>query len=125
MENTLDVSQVVLSRSNETVPGTFSLADGTTLQYGTKDCTYVFTPNDNTNYETVTGTVSITITDTNAPTATYKVGTDEWKQFINTITFGHFCKDYTTVDITYSDEESGVADKQYYISDVEITNTGI
>lgn len=123
MENTLDVSQVVLSRSNETVPGTLSLAEGTTLQYGIHDYTYVFTPNDNTNYETVTGTVSITITDTNAPTATYKVGTDGWKQFINTITFGHFCKDYTTVDITYSDEGSGVADKQYYISDVEITNT--
>ena len=123
MENTLDVSQVVLSRSNETVPGTLSLAEGTTLQYGIHDYTYVFTPNDSTNYETVTGTVSITITDTNAPTATYKVGTDEWKQFINTITFGHFCKDYTTVDITYSDEGSGVADKQYYISDVEITNT--
>ena len=121
--NTLDVSEVVLSRSNETVPGTLSLADGTTLQYGTKDYTYVFTPNDNTNYETVTGTVSITITDTNAPTATYKVGTDGWKQFINTITFGHFCKDYTTVDITYSDEGSGVADKQYYISNEEITNT--
>ncbi|MBP3569394.1 MAG: leucine-rich repeat protein, partial [Lachnospiraceae bacterium] len=123
MENTLDVSQVVLSRSNETVTGTLSLADGTTLQYGIHDYTYVFTPNDNTNYETVTGTVSITITDTNAPTATYKVGTDGWKQFINTITFGHFCKDYTTVDITYSDEGSGVADKQYYISEEEITNT--
>ena len=123
MENTLDVSQVVLSRSNETVPGTLSLAEGTTLQYGIHDYTYVFTPNDDTNYETVTGTVSITILDTNKPTATYKVGTDEWKQFINTITFGHFCKDYTTVDITYSDEGSGVADKQYYISDVEITNT--
>ncbi len=123
MENTLDVSQVVLSRSNETVPGTLSLAEGTTLQYGIHDYTYVFTPNDNTNYETVTGTVSITIKDTNAPTATYKVGTDEWKQFINTITFGHFCKDYTTVDITYSDEGSGVADKQYYISEEEITNT--
>jgi len=123
MENTLDVSEVVLSRSNETVPGTLSLAEGTTLQYGIHDYTYVFTPNDNTNYETVMGTVSITISDTNAPTATYKVGTDGWKQFINTITFGNFCKDYTTVDITYSDEGSGVADKQYYISDVEITNT--
>ena len=123
MENTLDVSQVVLSRSNETVSGTLSLAEGITLQYGTKDYTYVFTPNDNTNYETVTGTVSITITDTIAPTATYKVGTEGLKQFINIITFGHFCKDYTTVDITYSDVGSGVADKQYYISNEEITNT--
>ncbi len=122
MENTLDVSQVVLSRSNETVPGTLSLAEGTTLQYGIHDYIYVFTPNDNINYETVTRTVSITITDTNAPTATYKVGTDGWKQFINTITFGHFCKDKTTIDITYSDEGSGVADKQYYISEEEITN---
>ncbi len=123
MVNTLDVSQVVLSRTNETVPGTLSLAEGTTLQYGIHDYTYVFTPNDNTNYETVTETVSITISDTNAPTATYKVGTDGWKQFINAITFGHFCKDNTTVEITYGDEGSGVADKQYYVSEEEITNT--
>lgn len=122
MENTLDVSEVVLSRSNETVPGTLSLTEGTILQYGIHDYTYVFKSGD-ANYNDVEGTVSITIKDTNAPTATYKVGTDGWKQFINTITFGHFCKDYTTVDITYSDEGSGVADKQYYISDVEITNT--
>ncbi len=122
MKNTLDISNVVLSRTDGTISGTLSLKEGTELAYGTNDYTYVFKSGD-ANYNDVEGTVSITISDTNKPTATYKVGTDEWKQFINTITFGHFCKDYTTVDITYSDEGSGVADKQYYISNEEITNT--
>ena len=122
MKNTLDISNVVLSRTDGTISGTLSLKEGTELAYGIHDYTYVFKSGD-ANYNDVEGTVSITITDTNPPTATYKVGTDDWKQFINTFTFGHFCKDYTTVDIIYSDEGSGLADTQYCISDVEITNT--
>lgn len=61
--------------------------------------------------------------DKTAPAAQYQIGTDGWKQFINTITFGLFCKDYKTVDIEYTDDLSGVAEKQYYISREEITNT--
>lgn len=61
--------------------------------------------------------------DKTAPSAQYQIGTNGWKQFINTITFGLFCKDYKTVDIEYTDELSGVAEKQYYISSEEITDT--
>lgn len=61
--------------------------------------------------------------DKTAPSAQYQIGTNGWKQFINTITFGLFCKDYKTVDIEYTDELSGVAEKQYYISSDEITDT--
>ncbi len=61
--------------------------------------------------------------DKTAPSAQYQIGTNGWKQFINTITFGLFCKDYKTVDIEYTDDLSGVAEKQYYISSEEITNT--
>lgn len=61
--------------------------------------------------------------DKTAPSAKYQIGTDGWKQFINTITFGLFCKDYKTVDIEYTDDLSGIAEKQYYISSEEIIDT--
>lgn len=55
------------------------------------------------------------------PTAEYQIGTDGWKKFINTISFGLFCKDYKTVEIKYNDENSGVATKQYYIASAELS----
>ncbi len=123
LEDTLDVGEVSLSRTNENPAGTLELTDDT-LQYGTHTYNWKFTPDDTANYNTITGTVDITVSDTKAPTATYQIGTDGWKQFINTITFGSFCKDYKTVEISYSDEGSGVANKQYYISSKELENTG-
>ena len=131
LNNTLDVSQVQLSRTNETVSGTLSLGEGATLQYGSNNCTYLFIPDDEANYKSVTGSVTVTVNDTIAPTAKYQIGVDGWKQFVNTISFGLFCKDYKTVEITYSDVEaedgssSGVKTKQYYIADKELTSDEI
>ena len=128
LNDTLDVSKVRLIRTDNTLAGTLKLQDGVTLTYGTNEYTYVFTPDDS-NYKQIEGAVSITVNDTIAPTASYRLGTDGWKKFINTITFGKFCKDYQTVEITYSDKAadgetdgSGIAKKQYYISDKEIEN---
>lgn len=67
LENTLDVDQVKLSRTDATVPGTLKLKEGTVLQYGTHDYSWVFEPQDSANYETIDGTVSITVKDTVAP----------------------------------------------------------
>lgn len=75
----------------------------------------------NTDGEIAEKTVELKI-DKTAPAAKYKIGTDEWKQFINTITFGLFCKDYKTVDIEYTDDLSGVSAKQYYIASAEVTD---
>ena len=128
LNDTLDVSKVELKRSDNTLSGTLKLKDDTKLEYGTNEYTYVFTPHDS-NYKQIESAVSITVNDTIAPTASYRLGTDGWKKFINTITFGKFCKDYQTMEITYSDKAadgetdgSGIAKKQYYISDKEIEN---
>lgn len=127
LENTLDVSQVVLSRTNQTLAGTLMLTDST-LKYGTNTYTWKFTPDDTVNYKAATGTVQVTVNDTIAPSAEYRLGTDGWKKFVNTVTFGLFCKDFKTVDIRSTDDTdavtgSGIASTQYYISDQEITDT--
>ncbi len=59
---------------------------------------------------------SVENTDVTLPTAQYKIGENEFKKFINTITFGLFCKDYQTVTIEFDDDNSGVKFAQYYIS---------
>ncbi len=119
LENTLDVSQVVLSRTNQTLAGTLMLTDST-LKYGTNSYTWKFTP-DNTNYKTVTGEVEVTVNDTASPTGEISIGTNKWNSFLNTITFGQFFKKTEQVTITAQDNESGVASVSYYISDSGLT----
>ena len=122
LENTLDVDQVQLSRTDTTIPGTLKLKEGTVLQYGTHDYQWVFEPEDSVNYETLDGTVSITVKDTIAPSASWKIGESIWRKFVNKISFGYLCKNTETMKITFEDAESGVATKQYYIADQEITD---
>ena len=122
LENTLDVDQVKLSRTDTTVPGTLKLKEGTVLQYGTHDYNWVFEPQDSANYETKDGTVSITVKDTIAPSASWKIGESGFRKFVNTISFGYLCKNTETMEIAFEDAESGVATKQYYIADQEITD---
>lgn len=124
LQDTLEVDDVVLSRTDETIDGTLFITDDT-LQYGTHEYNWKFTPTGDyaANYKEITGIVEITVEDTIAPTASYQIETDGWKQFVNTISFGLFCKDYKTVEISYNDEGSGIATKQYYISNEEIADT--
>ena len=120
LENTLDIDQVKLSRENETVPGTLKLKEGTKLQWGTYDYDWIFTPDDSMNYNSVEETVSITVKDTVPPTAEWQIGTSGWREFINKITLGYLCKNTETMEIQFSDNLSGVKEKQYYIADSEI-----
>ena len=55
-------SAVTLTRTDETVPGTLKLdGEGTFETSGEKAYAYTFTPHDTTNYETVTGFVTINV----------------------------------------------------------------
>ena len=122
LQNTLDVDQVQLSRTDTTIPGTLKLKEGTTLQYGTHDYEWVFEPEDSVNYETLDGTISITVKDTIAPSASWKIGESGWRKFVNTISLGFLCKNTETMEIAFEDAESGVATKQYYIADQKLTD---
>ncbi len=120
--DTTDVSLVTLSRSDETIAGMLELTDNI-LQYGTYDYNWKFTPEDTDKYEIITGKVEITVIDTKAPTASYQIGTGSVREFLNEDSYDLFFNSYQEVIINFNDEESGVATKQYYISDVPIEDT--
>ena len=56
-------SAVNLSRANTSVDGTLALAADTVFTAGTSSYTWVFTPSDTANYETVTGQIQLTVTE--------------------------------------------------------------
>ncbi len=118
LENTLDISQIRLSCDN--AQGKLTVDKDQTLQLGANNIAYTFTPNDTVNYATVQGTVAVTVADTLAPTLKYQVGTNGWKEFINTITWGTFAKDYVEVTIQATDNIAGVNTLKYYVSDVAL-----
>ena len=64
-----------------------------------------------------TGTVKIDykITDSQPPTGTIKVSANEWRSFVNSLTFGIFYKERQTVTITAEDEGSGVDEVSYFL----------
>lgn len=59
--------------------------------------------------------------DITAPTGEISVGTNKWKGFLNTITFGLFFKDTQTVTITASDNSGEDVTIEYLLSDRELT----
>lgn len=59
--------------------------------------------------------------DITAPTGEMSVGTNKWKGFLNTITFGLFFKDTQTVTITASDNSGENVTIEYLLSDKELT----
>ena len=59
--------------------------------------------------------------DETAPTGTITVNENKWSSFINTITFGIFCKDKYDVTITAKDDETGVASVEYLLSETTIS----
>lgn len=69
---------------------------------------------------TVAGVADIT-----APAGEIKVKENSWKNFINKITFGIFCKDPYDVMITASDDGSGVNSITYYVADAAISKDDI
>lgn len=59
--------------------------------------------------------------DITAPTGEMSVGTNKWKGFLNTITFGLFFKDTQTVTITATDNSGEDVTIEYLLSDKELT----
>lgn len=127
LSDTLDVKDMVLSRTKTDVSGIFSLKDTASLKYGTNDYTYVFTPtgNDAVNYKPVEGTVSITVNDTVCPDATVKIKDTAWKNLLNADTLGNFFKSTKDIDVEASDSTSGVDTISYYVSESLLTENEV
>ena len=121
-DNTLDVDKVVFERTDKTLAGSLTLLQ-TELQYGVHTYSWMFVPDD-ANYETITGTVEITAKDTINPTVTYRIDTEDFKEFTNSVAFEKFYDAYKTVEIVCGDNENGSGIKlmQYYVAKEAITD---
>ena len=94
----------------------------TGLTAGTYYVRYKATGKDFASYATNTVTVQA---DEIHPTGTITVNENSWKSFINTITFGIFCKDKYDVTITAADNETGVSSVEYLLSETAISANDI
>ena len=65
------------------------------------------------------------VEDTVAPTGTIKVNDNEWKKFINNISFGLFFKNTKDVIITSNDIGSGVEKTYYFISNNDLSENEV
>ncbi len=65
------------------------------------------------------------LVDTTLPTGEIKVKENGWKSFLNTISFGLFCKDKFDVTITAEDNETGIKSVEYYKSSTSISEDDI
>lgn len=71
-------------------------------------------------------TITVTgVTDATGPEVTITLGSNVWRSFLNTITFGLFFKDTQTVAIEATDSGSGVAGLYYYISNTALTEAEV
>ena len=59
--------------------------------------------------------------DTEKPTGEIIIGTDKWREFLNTLTFGLFFKDTQTVTINAADNSGETVTVEYLLSDKELT----
>jgi len=109
LTDTLDVSKVILERTNTEIAGILKLKEGTELQYGTHDYTWVFLPTDMETYKEIEGTVSITINDTIAPVITgITDGATYCEKQIITVT------DANTLTVRINDEEITLGENDTY-----------
>lgn len=69
-EDALDISQVSISRSDETIPGVLSIDPNQNFVQGYNIIAYTFTPDDLANYNVLRGRITVTAADTTAPVIT-------------------------------------------------------
>ena len=75
----------------------------------------------NANGEIAQKTFALKI-DLGAPTAEYQVKGNGWREFINFISFGIFCKDSADLEIKATDTMDSSVTVEYYISSTEISD---
>lgn len=68
--------------------------------------------------------VSITIP-VAGPSVEINVNGNTWKEFLNSVTFNKFFKETKDVKVTASDNYSGIAGIEYYVSDKELTENDV
>jgi len=115
----LDISHVVLTRTNTTVPGVLKLKDGQSLELGENELEYIFTPNDDS-YKVVIGKVTVITRDLVPPTGRITISGLEstvWTTLIENISFNLYFVTNQVIKVSAIDNLSGVNKIEYYLSD--------
>ncbi len=116
INDTTDISSVVLERIDETVKGSLIIDKEQTLNLGDNEIKYSFIPDDDKNYNQINETVNVTVKDNIAPTGTVTFTDAEtvWDEIPGTITFDMYFKNDQKVMVTAIDSFSGVDKVEYY-----------
>lgn len=124
LENTTDLNEIkVTYQTGNWSEGKLTIDNNQKLVYGNNSLDYTFTPNDTQNLNNVSGKVNVLVKDTISPTAVISTANKEWKEFLNSITFGLLFNNKQEVTITYADNQggSGLKEMLYYVSDKGLT----
>lgn len=116
VNDTTDISAVVLERTDETTEGSLIVKEGQTLNLGDNEIEYTFNPKDSSNYNIIEGKVNVTVKDTIAPVGTVTLTDAEtvWDRIPETITFEIYFKDDQKTIVEATDSFSGVDKVEYY-----------
>ena len=127
VNDTTDISAVVLERTDETTEGSLIVKEGQTLNLGDNEIEYTFTPKDTSNYNALEGTVNVTVKDTIAPVGIVTLTDAEavWDRIPETITFEMYFKDDQKAIVEATDSFSGVNKVEYYETNEVLDLEGI
>ena len=118
------LSAVALTNPAGNTPGTWEWKNDSAVvdKVGEKTYTAVFTPTDTLNYTSPHETgVTVTGTDSVAPTGEITIAGSSWREFLNNITFGYFFKETQGVNIEGEDNTGTEVTICYLISDQALT----
>ena len=120
------LSTVTLTNPDGNTPGTWQWENGNeTVALGEGSYDAVFNPDDTANYNSQKVKVTVTGTDNVAPTGKITIAGNEWTEFLNTITFGHFFKETQDVTITGTDNTGEDVTIEYLLTDTKQTEASL
>lgn len=121
------LSGITLPNPNTNTPGAWQWENGSATIDTVGEASYnaVFTPTDTVNYNSQTVAVTVTGTDSVAPTGEIEINENSWTTFLNTITFGHFFKETQDVTITGTDNTGTAVMIEYLLTDTEQTEESL
>lgn len=110
----VSASEITLNRTDTLVAGILSVVNSALrLQLGENDVEYTFTPDNIRNYEKVTGTVKVVVTDTLGPIGEVTMAGNTWRDFQDSVTFDQLLNENASVTAVAEDAISGVAKVEY------------
>ena len=121
------LSGITLPNPNTNTPGAWQWENGSATIDTVGEASYnaVFTPTDTVNYNSQTVAVTVTGTDSVAPTGVITIEGNSWREFLNSITFGYFFKDTLDVTITGADNTGTAVTIGYFLTDTAQTEDSL